>query len=41
MVDPDKQVPDLNIVGVEDLLLEAVNLKQKVLDLRSGGIPFP
>ena len=38
MVDPSKKVPDLNC-EVQDLLLEVVNLKQEVPDLRSGGIP--
>ena len=38
MVDPSKKVPDLNC-EVEDLLLEGVDLKQEVPDLRSGGIP--
>jgi len=42
-VDPNKKVPDLNF-EVRDLLLEVVDqldLKQEVSDLRSGGIPPP
>ena len=38
VVDPSKKVPDLNC-RVQDLLLEVVNFKQEVPDLRSGGIP--
>ena len=38
LVDPSKKVPDLNC-GVQDLLLEVVNLKREVPDLRSGGMP--
>jgi len=38
VVAPGKKVPDLNC-GVQDLLLEVVDLKQEVPDLRSGGIP--
>jgi len=40
VVDPSKKVPDLNC-EVQDLflLLEVVDLKQEVPDLRSGGIP--
>jgi len=34
---PAKKVPDLNF-GVQDLLLEVVDLKQEVPDLRSDGI---
>jgi len=37
-VDPSKKVPYLNC-EVQDLLLEVVDLKQEVPDLRSGGIP--
>ena len=33
-------MPNLNCV-VQDLLLEVVDLKQEVSDLRSGGIPPP
>jgi len=40
MVDPSKKVPDLNC-GVQDLLLEVVDLKQVVPDPRSSGIPPP
>ena len=39
MVDPSKKVPYLNC-EVQDLLLEVVDLKQEVPDLRSGGIPL-
>jgi len=38
VVDPSKKVADLNC-EVQDLLLEGVDLKQEVPDLRSGGIP--
>jgi len=38
VVDPCKKVPDLNC-GVQHLLLQVVDLKQEVPDLRSGGIP--
>ena len=38
-MDPSKKVPYLNC-EVEDLLLEVVDLKQEVPDLRSGGIPL-
>jgi len=38
-VDPSKKVPYLNC-EVQDLLLEVVDLKQEVPDLRSGGIPL-
>ena len=39
VVDPSKKVPDLNC-GVQDLLLDVVDLKQEVPDLlRSCGIP--
>ena len=42
MADPSKKVPDLNCqVQGQDLLLEAVDLKQEVPDLRSSGIPGP
>jgi len=34
---PEKKVPDLNCEA-QDLLLEVVDLKQEVPDLRSGGI---
>ena len=37
VVDPSKKVPDLNREG-QDLLLEVVDLKRKVSDLRSCGI---
>jgi len=37
-VDACKKVPDLNC-GVQHLLLQVVDLKQEVPDLRSGGIP--
>jgi len=37
VVDPSKKVPDLNC-EVQDLLLEVVNLKYEVPDLRCGGI---
>jgi len=37
VVDPSKKVPDLNC-EVQDLLIEAVDLKRKVSDLRSCGI---
>jgi len=37
-VDRRKKVPDLNF-EVQELLLEAVDLKQEVPDLRCGGIP--
>ena len=37
MVDPSKNVPDLNC-EVQDLLLEVVDLKREAPDLRSGGI---
>ena len=37
MVDPGIQVPDLNREG-QDLLLEVVDLKREVSDLRSCGI---
>ena len=40
MVDHSKKVPDLNC-EVQDVLLEVVNLKQEVPDLRSDGIPAP
>ena len=40
MVDPSKKVPDLNCEA-QDLLLEAVDPKQELPDLRSGGIPPP
>jgi len=33
-------VPDLNC-EVQDLLLEVVDIKQEVPDLRSGGTPSP
>jgi len=36
-VDPSKKVLDLNC-EVQDLLLEVVDFKQEVPDLRSGGI---
>jgi len=36
-MDPSKKVSDLNC-GVQDLLLEVVDLKQEVPDLRFGGI---
>ena len=39
-VNPSKKVPDLNS-EVQDLVLEAVDLKEEVPDLRSGGIPHP
>ena len=39
VVDPSKKVPYLNC-EVQDLLLEVVDLKQEVPDLRSGGIPL-
>jgi len=38
VVDPNKKVPNLNC-GVHDLLLEVVDLKQEMPDLRSSGIP--
>ena len=38
VVDPSKKVPDLNCEE-QDLLLDVVDLKQKLPDLRSGGIP--
>ena len=38
VVDPRKKVPDFNC-EVRDLLLEVVDLKQEMPDLRSGGIP--
>jgi len=38
VVNPSKKVPALNC-EVHDLLLEVVDLKQEVPDLRSGGIP--
>ena len=38
VVDPSKKVPGLNC-GVQELLLEVVDLKKEVPDLRSGGIP--
>jgi len=42
VADPSKKVPDLNCqVQGQDLLLEAVDLKQEVPDLRSSGIPPP
>jgi len=37
VVDPSKKVPDVNC-GVQDLLLEVVDLKREAPDLRSGGI---
>ena len=37
VVDPSKKAPDLNCEA-HDPLLEAVDLEQKVPDLRSGGI---
>jgi len=37
-VDPCKNVPDLNC-EIHDLLLDVVDLKQEVPDLRSRGIP--
>jgi len=37
-VDPSKKVPDL-YCEVQDQLLEVVDLKQEVPDLRSGEIP--
>ena len=40
MVDPSKKMPDLNC-EVQDVLLEIVDLKQEVPDLRSGGFPPP
>ena len=39
VVDPSKKVPVLNC-EVQDLILEVVDLKEEVPDLRSGGI-FP
>jgi len=36
---PAKKVPDLKCEA-QDLLLEVVDLKQEVPDLRSGGIPL-
>jgi len=38
VVDPSKKVPNLNF-EVQDLLLEVVDFKYEVPDLRSGGIP--
>jgi len=38
--DPSKKVPDLSC-EVQALLLEVVDIKQEVQDLRSGGIPTP
>jgi len=40
VVDPSKKMPDLNC-EVQDVLLEIVDLKQEVPDLRSGGFPPP
>jgi len=40
VVDPRKKVPDLSC-EVQALLLEVVDIKQEVQDLRSGGIPTP
>jgi len=40
VVDPSKKMPDLNC-EVQDVLLEIVDLKQEVPDLRSGGSPPP
>jgi len=37
VVDPSKKVPDLSC----EVVLEVVDLKQEVPDLRSGGIPLP
>ena len=37
VVDPSKKVPGLNC-GVQELLLEVVDLKKEVPDLRSGRI---
>jgi len=39
VVDLSKKVPDLNCEVQDLLLLEVVDLKQEVSDLRSGGIP--
>jgi len=40
VVDPSKKVPDLNC-ELQDRLLDVVDLRQQVPDLRSDGIPPP
>ena len=40
VVDPSKKVPDLNC-ELQDRLLDVVDLRQQVQDLRSDGIPPP